>query len=290
MGEAFFRGEGVVGEDFFDEFAVVGGVDFHEVFDGGVGLVEPELVEVKNRGEVAAAVVGGGEPDGVAFALAEFATGHGVDDERGGPVVGAGVFEALDEVDAGGAVPCLVGAAEFEGDAAVAVEVEEIVALHQGVGKFGVGDAAGAFADAILDELAVEELRHAVSFADGAEEIDIFNIFEPVVVVDEVDFGAENTLKLSFQAGLVVFNFFKGLQVAFGVFLRIADLAGGATGEDGGFVAMAHETSAHHHGGEVADGHRVGRGVGAKIKLLVLTGVKFGWIFDGRLSAEAAPD
>ena len=69
-------------------------VDFEEIFDGLIGLTEPELIKIKDRGVIAGAVVGASKPDSVAFGFAEFATGDGVDDEGSGPDIGGGVLEA----------------------------------------------------------------------------------------------------------------------------------------------------------------------------------------------------
>lgn len=59
-------------------------------------------------------------------------------------------------MNARGAVAKLVGTAELKCNIVLAEEVQEIVALDEGVAKFGIRDASATFADAILDELAVE--------------------------------------------------------------------------------------------------------------------------------------
>lgn len=281
----------MVGEDLVDGGLVEKSVNLEEIFDGIVGLVEPELVEVENRGEVAGAVVGGGEPDGVAFGFAEFATGNGVDDEGGGPDVGVGVLEAFDEVDARGAVAILVGATELEGDAVGAIEVEEIVALDEGVGELGVRDAGAAGADAVLDELAVEELGHGKRLTDFAEEGEVVDVLEPVVVVNH-DGGivGEDAADLGADAFLVMVDFGEGFQVALAVFLRVANLAGRAADEKVGLIAVTDEAGAHHESGEVADGQGVGGRVGAPIELFVSTGVeKFG-VFDSSFGGKTSPE
>ena len=123
------------------------------------------------------------EPDGVALGFAEFTAGDGVDDERSGPDIGGSVFETLDEMDAAGAVAILVGTAELEGDAIFTIEVEIIVTLDESVGKFGIGNAGAALADAFLDELAIEKLSHREDFADFAEEVEIFYVLKPIEII-----------------------------------------------------------------------------------------------------------
>ena len=71
---------------------VIESVDFEQVFDGGVGLVEPELVEVEDCREVTRAVICAREPDGVTFRFPEFSACDRVDDEWSRPDVGLGVF------------------------------------------------------------------------------------------------------------------------------------------------------------------------------------------------------
>ena len=59
-------------------------------------------------------------------------------------------------MNARGAVAKLVGAAELKSNIVLAEEVQEIVALDEGVTKLGIRDAGATFADAILDELAIK--------------------------------------------------------------------------------------------------------------------------------------
>lgn len=59
-------------------------------------------------------------------------------------------------MNARGAVTKLIGAAELKCNIVLAEEVQEIVALDEGVAKFGIRDAGATFADAILDELAIK--------------------------------------------------------------------------------------------------------------------------------------
>ena len=120
------------------------------IFESFVGLVEPELVEIEDRG------LFGIEPDGVTFGFSKLATSNFIDNEWARVTIGFVVFEALDETNATSAVAKLVGAAELKIDVVFAEEVEKIVALDEGVAKLGIADAGAAFADAFLDELTVE--------------------------------------------------------------------------------------------------------------------------------------
>ena len=59
-------------------------------------------------------------------------------------------------MNARGAVTKLISAAELKCNIVLTEEVQEIVALDEGVTKLGIRDAGAAFADAILDELAIK--------------------------------------------------------------------------------------------------------------------------------------
>ncbi len=239
----------VLGEDFFELVRHDEGEVLEVFFESIVGLIEPELVEIEDRG------LFGVEPDGIAFGFAEFATGDLVDDERTRVAVGRGILEALDEVDTRGAVAKLVSTAELEVNVVGAEEMKEIVALDESVAKFGIRDTRATFADAFLDELAVEELSHAKGFTDFAEEGKKFDIFEPIIIIDKLSaFGRMSDLDdLLGEGGLVVLDFVETLEVAFGGILRVANLAGGAADEVVRSIAVANKACAHHEGGEVAD-------------------------------------
>lgn len=134
-------------------------------------------------------------------------------------------------MDTRGAVAELIGATKLKGDVVLAEEVQEVVALNKSVAKFGVRDAGTTFADAILDELAVEQLGHAEAFADFAKERQEFDIFEPVEIVDDggILVGVGDANDLTCESGFVVLDFVERLEFAFGVVFWIANLASGAT-------------------------------------------------------------
>ena len=79
-------------EDFINSFFIENGVDFDEIFDRFVSLVEPELIKIKDRSKVTRAIVGAGKPDGVSFGFTKLATSDRVDNEWSGPNVSATVF------------------------------------------------------------------------------------------------------------------------------------------------------------------------------------------------------
>ncbi len=254
---------GVLGEDIVEFFWGDEGVILEVFAEDLIWLVEPELVEVENAGFFAV------EPDGVTFGLTEFAAGDLVDDERAGVGVSLGALEATNEVDTRGAVAVLVGAAELEINVMGAEKMKEIVALNKGVAKLGVADAGAAFADALLDELAVEKLSHTESFADFAEEWEEFDLAKPIEVIENlgVGWGMSDADDLLGQGDLVLGDFVETLQVAFDGILWIANLAGGAANKIIRSIAVANEACAHHESSEVADVKRIGTRVGAPIKI-----------------------
>lgn len=236
---------------------------FEVIFECFVGLVEPELIEIEDGSFFAI------KPDGVAFGLAEFATGDFVDNEWARVAIGCCVFETRNEMNARGAVAELIGATKLKGDVVLAEEVQEIVALDEGVTKLGVRDAGATFADAILDELAIEQLGHAKTFADFAQERQEFDIFEPIEIVEDggILVGVGDADDLTRESGFVVLDFVERLELAFGVVFWIADLASGATNQEIWSITMAHEASAHHESSEVADVKTISGRVGAPIKI-----------------------
>ena len=174
-------------------------------------------------------------------------------------------------MNAGGRVAKLVGATKLKIDAIGAIEVEEVIALDEGVGEFSIGNARTTFTDAILDKFAVEKLGHRKCFSDSTKEVEIVDVFEPVVVVDHGELimiigwvtitesvgGAIQTndgFNLFFDAGLVVFDFVYSFEITFTIFFWVTDLASGAANEEIWLVAVTDKTSTHHERGEIADG------------------------------------
>ena len=254
----------VLGENLFKFVWHDEGEVLEVILKSVIGLVEPELVKVENRGFF------GVEPNGVTFGFAKFATSYLVDNEWARVAVSFGAFEAFDEMNARGAVAKLISAAELEINIMGAEKVEEIVALDEGVAKFGIGDAGAAFADAFLDKLAVKKLGHTESFADFAEERKELDIFEPIVIVKDngIGRGVGDPDDLFGESGLVAFDFVEVFKVAFGGIFGVANLAGGTTNEIVRSITVTDEACAHHEGGEMADMKRIGAWVGAPIEIM----------------------
>ena len=174
-------------------------------------------------------------------------------------------------MNAGGRVAKLVGATKLKIDAISAIEVEEVIALDESVGKFGIGNTRTTFADTILNKFAVEKLGHRKCFSDSTKEVEIVDVFEPVVVVDHGELimiigwvaitesigGTIQTndgFDLFFDAGLVVLDFVYSFEITFTIFFWVTNLTSGTTNEEIWLVAVADKTSAHHERGEIADG------------------------------------
>ena len=236
------------------------GVDFEIVVNLLIRKIEPKLIEVEDGSLLF------GEPDGVAFGFAEFAIGYFVDDERSRPDFSFGVLQAFDKVEARGAVAKLISATELEVDTVGAVEMEEVVALNQGVRELRIGNAGATFADTGADEFAIEQLGHAELFADFTEKMEIAHVFEPVIVVDEGEIRFDDLLKLGGDFLFIVLYFTQTLQVAFAGVFGVADLTCGAADEEEWGIAVHDEAMTHHQGSEVADGHRVGGWVDAEVE------------------------
>ena len=155
FGEAFLtkasaRVFAVLGEDLVEFCWHNEGEILEVIFKCIIGLIKPELIEIKDASFV------GIEPDGITFGLAEFAACDFVDDEWARVTVGSGVFEALNEVDARSAVAILIGATELKCYVVFAEKMEKIVTLNESVAKFGVTDAGTAFANAFLNKLTIK--------------------------------------------------------------------------------------------------------------------------------------
>ena len=209
-------------------------------------------------------------------------------------------------MNAGGRVAKLVGATKLKIDAIGAIEMKKVISLDEGVGEFSIGNARTTFADAILDKFAVEKLGHRKCFSDSAEEVEIVDVFEPVVVVDHGELimiigwvaiteSIGGTIKtndrfdLFFDAGLVVLDFVYSFESTFTIFFWVTDLTSGATNEEIWLVAVADKTSTHHERGEIANGQRISGWVGTPIEFLDLAIIKFFRVFDGIFGDKTAP-
>jgi hypothetical protein len=142
----------------------------------GVGLVNPELVELVGGGAL------GVEPDVAALRLAELgAVALGDEGER--EAEGVLPAQTAGEVHARDDIAPLIAAADLEAAIERVVEVEEVVGLEQAVGELGVGDAVVAIFKARAYGVAGEHDVDGEMLADVAQEVEQRQLAEPVRVV-----------------------------------------------------------------------------------------------------------
>ncbi len=151
-------------------------------------------------------------------------------------------------MDATSAVTELVGTAKLEVDIVRTEEMEEVVALNKGVAEFGIADAGTAFADAFLDELAIEELGHTEGFADFAQEWQEFDVFEPIVVIYELGtfWRVGDFDDLLGESDFILLDFVETFKVALDGVLRVANLTSSAADKIVRSIAVTNEACAHH--------------------------------------------
>ena len=151
-------------------------------------------------------------------------------------------------MDATSAVTELVGAAKLKIDIVCTEEMEEVVALNKSVAEFGITDAGTAFADAFLDELAIEKLGHTEGFADFAQEWQEFDVFEPIVVIYELGtfWRVGNFDDLFGESDFILLDFVETFKVAFNGILRVANLTSSAADKVVRSIAVTNEACAHH--------------------------------------------
>ena len=134
-----------------------------------------------------------------------------------------------DELDPCREVAPLVGAAELERDAVVAVEVEEVHRLHEDVGELGVADTRF---EPALDHVAGEHPVDREVLADVAQEVDHRHGRGPVVVVDHrrgvVALEGQERLDLAAYAVHPVPDGVEAVERPFARVPRVADHPGGA--------------------------------------------------------------
>ena len=172
-------------------------------------------------------------------------------------------------MNAASAVTVLIGAAELQVYVVLAEKMQEVVTLDKGVAKLSVADAGAAFADALLDELAIEELGHAEGLADFAKEWQEFDLAKPVVVVEDlrVGRGMGDADDLLGESGFVALDFVEAFEVALDGIFWIANLAGCAANKIIRSISVTHKTSAHHEGGKVANVKAIGAWIGTPIEI-----------------------
>ena len=172
------------------------GERLQQAFHLHIRAVDPELVELvraEHRGV---------EPDGVALGLAELLAGS-ISDDRAGEHIDVHTAHLVNQVQAGGEVAPLVGAAEFQRAVVFVKQVEEVVALQHLIAELGEGDAF----------LGVQAASHGVFgqhgaqaevLADIAQEVDDGHRSGPIVVGHETHrvgaFSLQNTADLVLEA------------------------------------------------------------------------------------------
>jgi hypothetical protein len=129
----------------------------------------------------------GVEPDGAAGGLAHLGAGTR-GQQRRGQRVELRAAHAMAEIDAVDDVAPLVGAAHLQDGAVTAIELDEIIALHDHVVEFEEAQRLLA----VEPELHRIEAQHAVDRempADLAQEVDIVELQQPVGIVDHQRVG-----------------------------------------------------------------------------------------------------
>lgn len=192
-GGAVGEGGGLVGEDFLgavdlgrgqgaeapDFVHGQGGEEAEEPGHFAVIDIPPELVVVVRGG------AGGVEPDGAGGGLAEFLA-VALEQQREGGGVGLLAGELADEAGAGDDIAPLVLAAELQFAAIILVQDVEVVGLQEHVIEF---EERQAGFQPLFDRLGGEHLVDVEVPADVAQEIQVFDVPQPVGVVDQAGAG-----------------------------------------------------------------------------------------------------
>ena len=249
-----------------DFFALQVGKDLDVAFGFFIAHIEPELIERIGCGAVAI------KPNIALLRFAKLLT-VGFRDEGAGEGEGFVVAAKLaaDEFRSGGDVAPLVGAPHLEFAALLLVEVEEVVALEQLIGKFGKRHTFGKFA---VETALHAVLRHHIidgdALSDFACKVEEGIVFHPVVIVDEfggigsIAFKVEKARQLGFDASHVVAQRFFVEEVAFGAFPRwVANHTGSTADEGEGLMSRLLKVAKHHDTAKVPDVEGVGRGIDA---------------------------
>ena len=92
-------------------------------------------------------------------------------------------MQAAGQVDTGGDIAPLVGAADFQNRAVAFVQLGEVVTLQQGIGELGEGNACAVAVDALFDGFFVQHGVDGEMLADVAQEVKAVHAAEPVGIV-----------------------------------------------------------------------------------------------------------
>ena len=93
------------------------------------------------------------------------------------------LVQTAGQVDTGSDVAPLVGTADFQNCAMTFVQFGKVVALQQGVGEFGKGNAHIVALDTLFDGFLVQHGVDGEMLADVAQEVEAVHAAEPVGVV-----------------------------------------------------------------------------------------------------------
>ena len=93
------------------------------------------------------------------------------------------LVQTAGQVDTGSDVAPLVGTADFQNCAMTFVQFGKVVALQQGVGELGEGNAHIVALDTLFDGLFVQHSVDGKMLADVAQEVEAVHAAEPVGVV-----------------------------------------------------------------------------------------------------------
>ena len=243
-----------LGFEFGDLVEIEKAVDLEEPTHIGVRDIEEPLVIGIRAGLV------GRQPHCGSGGLRELPA-VGTLDQRPGEAEHLGVVKSPGEVDAGGDVAPLIGAAALQAASVGLVEVGEVVGLEYLIRELGEGDALLSLFESASHRFPVDHLVDGEVFAYVAQYIDKPEIAEPVVVIDH-------------QSGVIVGHIDDPAQLILealeirndGIFVeqlalivaprRIADATGAAAGDRDGPMSRPLQPCHRHHADEVADVER----------------------------------
>ena len=180
-------------------------------------------------------------------------------------------MQAAGQVDTGSDVTPLVGAADFQNRAVAFVQFGEVVALQQGVGELGEGNAHIVAPDALFDGFLVQHSVDGEMLADVAQEVEAVHFAEPVGVVRHnggvFAFKAQKRFQLVADAFYPAGNGFGGIQAALHRFeAGVANHTGRAAHQSNRRMPRLLETSQSQYRQQVADMQAVGGRVEAAIE------------------------
>ena len=152
------------------------GEELEEAIDISIRGVDPELVEFVRTGFLRI------QPHGAAFGFTEFgAVCFG--DQRNRQAKHLVLVQATGQIDTGGDVAPLVGAADLQRYAVQLVQAGKVVPLQQVVGELGKGDTLIVTIQTLLHRFFVNHLVNREVFTDIAQEGQHVHAAKPVIVV-----------------------------------------------------------------------------------------------------------